>query len=59
VKVAATNREKKDAKLLDQATGQLLKAVKKQMLKKQGHVDHAKLRKSGYSERFLSKLAEA
>jgi hypothetical protein len=58
VKVDAAKREKSEAELLDQATGQLLKSVKQKMLKKQGRVDYAKLRKDGYSERFLARLEE-
>ncbi len=59
VKVTAVKREKSEAELLDQATGNLLRAVKRKMLKKQGRVDYGKLRKDGYSERFLAKLEEA
>lgn len=59
VKVAATKATKNEAELLDQATSSLLKAVKQKMLKKQGRVDYAKLRKDGYSDRFLAKLEEA
>jgi hypothetical protein len=59
VKVAAAKSEKSEAELLDQATGNLLRAVKQKMLKKQGHVDYPKLRKDGYSDRFLAKLEEA
>lgn len=44
---------------MDQAAGSLLRAVKGKMLKKQGRVDYAKLRKDGYSDRFLAKLEEA
>jgi hypothetical protein len=57
VKVDAAKKEKDTADLLDQATGQLLKAIKQKMRKKQGRVDYAKLRKEGYSERFLARLA--
>ena len=42
--------------MLDQATGQMLRAIKQKMLKKQGRVDYSKLRKEGYSERFLTRL---
>jgi galactose-1-phosphate uridylyltransferase len=56
VKVDATKYVKSESELLDQATGQLLRAVKQQMRKKQGRVDCAKLRKDGYSERFLARL---
>jgi hypothetical protein len=59
VKAAATKAAKSEAELLDFSTGSLLKAIKQKMLKKQGRVDHAKLRKDGYSDRFLAKLEEA
>ena len=59
VKVTATKAIKNDGELLDQATNSLLKAVKQKMLKKQGRVDYAKLRKDGYSDRFLGKLEGA
>jgi hypothetical protein len=59
VKVETAKKEKSEAELLDQATGQLLKAIKQKMLKKQGRVDYSKLRKDGYSERFLAKIEEA
>jgi hypothetical protein len=59
VKVAATKATKSEAELLDKGTGSLLKAIKQKMLKKQGRVDLAKLRKDGYSDRFLAKLEEA
>jgi hypothetical protein len=59
VKVAAAKSEKSESQLLDQATGNLLRAVKDKMLKKQSRVDYTKLRKDGYSDRFLAKLEEA
>ena len=59
VKAAAAKSQKGEAELLDQATGNLLRAVKQRMLKKQGRVDYARLRKDGYSDRFLAKLEEA
>jgi hypothetical protein len=59
MKVAATKATKSEAELLDKATGSLLKAIKQKMLKKHGRVDSAKLRKDGYSDRFLAKLEEA
>lgn len=59
MKVAAAKSEKSEAQLLDQATGNLLRAVKQKMLKKQRSVDYGKLRKDGYSDRFLAKLEEA
>ncbi len=59
VKVKAAKATKSDGELLDQATNSLLKAVKQKMLKKQDRVDYPKLRKDGYSDRFLAKLEEA
>ena len=59
MKVVAAKSEKNEAQLLDQATGNLLRAVKQKMLKKQSRVDYGKLRKDGYSGRFLAKLEEA
>ena len=59
VKVTAAKATKSDGKLVDQATTSLLKAVKQKMVKKQARVDYAKLRKDGYSDRFLAKLEGA
>ena len=59
VKATATKAGKSDGELLDQATSSLLKAVKQKMLKKHSRVDYAKLRKDGYSDRFLAKLETA
>jgi hypothetical protein len=59
VKAAAVKSSKSEARLLDQATGNLLRAVKQKMAKKQGGVDYGKLRKDGYCDRFLAKLEEA
>lgn len=59
MKVSGAKATKSDGALLDQATTSLLKAVKQKMLKKQGRVDYAKLRKDGYSDRFLAKLEGA
>jgi hypothetical protein len=56
VKVEAARKGKSEAELLDQATRQLLRAVKQRLRNKQGRVDYAKLRKDGYSERFLARL---
>jgi len=59
VKTAVGKKTKSEAKLLDQATSQLLKAVKQKMSKKHGCIDYGKLRKDGYSERFLERLENA
>ncbi|MDQ6630841.1 MAG: hypothetical protein M3Y82_03680 [Verrucomicrobiota bacterium] len=59
MKVTATKSQKSEAALLNQATNNLLRAVKQKMVKKQSRVDYAKLRKEGYSDRFLAKLEES
>ena len=59
VKSSAGQKSKVEAELLERATKQLLRAAKQKMLKKQGGVDYGKLRKDGYSERFLDKLENA
>ena len=59
MKVKAAKATKSDGELSDQATNSLLKAVKQKMLKKQGRVDYVKLRRDGYSDRFLAKLEGA
>ena len=59
MKVSAAKKAKSEAELLDQATGNLLRAVKQKMVKKHGRVDYGKLRKSGYSDRFLARVEEA
>ncbi len=59
MKASAAKKEKTNGELLDQGTNNLLRAVKEKMVKKQGHVDLAKLRKDGYSDRFLDKLERA
>jgi hypothetical protein len=58
VKSAGAKSKKSEAELLDHATNNLLRAVKEKMLKKQGRVDYGKLRKEGYSDRFLNKLED-
>ena len=59
VKATTKSRTKSEAQVLDQATNNLLRALKKDMVKKDGRVDSAKLRKDGYSDRLLAKLEEA
>jgi len=58
VKATSKRRGKSEVELLDHATGNLLRALKRDMLKKEGSVDRQKLRKEGYSERLLTKLDE-
>ena len=59
MKVKAKRRAKSEAEVLDSATNNLLRAVKQDMLKKDGRVDFEKLRKDGYSDRLLAKLEQA
>jgi hypothetical protein len=59
VKTTAKRRVKSEAELLDHATSNLMRALKRDMLKKNGRIDYEKLRKEGYSERLLAKLGQA
>ncbi len=59
VKATAKRRAKSEAELLDHAAGNLMRALKRDMLKKDGRIDYEKLRKEGYSERLLAKLEQA
>jgi len=59
VKVTTKRRARSEAELLDHATNNLLRALKSDMLKKEGRVDRDKLRKDGYSDRLLDRLEQA
>jgi len=59
VKTAAKRRPKSEADVLDRATKNLARAIKQDMIKKDGRVDYDKLRRVGYSERLLEKLQRA
>ena len=59
VKTTAKRRAKSETELLDQATNNLARALKRDTLKKNGRIDYDKLRKEGYSERLLAKLERA
>jgi hypothetical protein len=59
VKTTAKRRARSDAELLDHAATNLMRALKRDMLKKDGRIDYEKLRKEGYSERLLAKLEQA
>jgi len=59
VKVAAQKKQKSEAELLDHANNNLLRALKQDMLQKEGRVNSEKLRKDGYSERIIAKLENA
>jgi hypothetical protein len=58
MKVTGTQRQRSEAELLDHATDNLLRALKRDMLKTEGRVDCQLLRKKGHSKRLLTKLAE-
>ena len=59
VKVRTQKREATEAELLDHGTENLLKAVKRKMVKDGGKVEYDRLRKEGYSDRFLARLEKA
>ena len=59
MKATIKRRAKSEAQLLDHATNNLLRALKRDMLKKDGRVDRDKLRKEGYSDRLLARLEQA
>lgn len=59
VKATTKRQTKTEAELLDHATNNLLRAVKQKILKKEGRVDYDKLRRDGYSDRLLTRLAMA
>jgi len=59
VKATTKRHAKSEAELLDQATNNLLRGLKRDMQKKDGRVDYDKLRKDGYSDRLLTKLEQA
>lgn len=58
VKATMKRQTKTEAELLDHATGNLLRALKQDMQKKEGRVNYDKLRKEGYSDRLLARLEE-
>jgi len=59
VKATTKRRVKSEAEVLDHATNNLLQALKRDMVKKEGRVDSDKLRKDGFSDRLLAKLEQA
>lgn len=59
VKATTKSRTKSEAQVLDHATNNLMRALKKDMVKKEGRVDSTKLRKDGYSDRLVAKLEAA
>jgi hypothetical protein len=59
VKATTKRHSKSEAELLDHATNNLLRGLKRDMQKKDGRVNYDKLRKDGYSDRLLTKLEQA
>jgi hypothetical protein len=59
VKTRAKRRTKSEAEILDRATENLARALKQDMVKRNGRIDYEKLRKEGYSERLLEKFKKA
>jgi hypothetical protein len=53
------NKKKSEAELLDQATSQLLRAVKAKAVKSGKPLRKSQLLEQGYSERFVAKVEEA
>lgn len=50
---------KSEAKSLDYAIDDLVKALKRDLQKKYGRVDYTRLRKDGFSDKLLSRLRQA
>ena len=59
VKGTTKRLTKSEAELLDHATNNLLRALKRDMVNKDGRVDREKLRQDGYSDRLLARLEQA
>jgi len=59
VKATTKSQEKSEAALLDNATNNLGRTLKRDMLKKYGRIDRSKLRKDGYSDVLLNRPAQA
>ena len=57
--VTPKRKEKAAVNLVDRATNNLLKALKKDMVRKEGGVNPSKLRKEGYSDRLIARLEDA
>jgi hypothetical protein len=59
VPIIKQTKNKSEADLLDQATSQLMKAVKAKAAKSGKPLRKAELLKQGYSERFIAKVEAA
>jgi len=58
VKATTKRHAKSEAELLDHATNNLLRGLKRHIQKKIGRVDYDELRKKGYSDRLLNQLEQ-
>ena len=56
MKVGLKYQTKAKSDSLDNAIGELVKTIKRDLLKKHGRVNYAELRKSGYSNILLTRL---
>jgi hypothetical protein len=52
-------KTKSDEKVVEHATNNLLKALKEDMVRKEGRVNSEKLRKDGYSDRLIARLEDS
>ena len=59
MKATRKREAKSEAELVDHATNNLLRGLKRDMQKKDGRVNYDKLRKDGYSDRLLARLEQA
>ena len=56
MKTASKRRAKSEAELLDHAANNLARALKRDMLKKNGRIDYEKLRKEWLQRAFAGKI---
>jgi hypothetical protein len=56
--IAPANKKKKYSRVSLEAADRLLKAVKEKLLRKNGRIDYAALRRDGYSEELIARLKE-
>jgi hypothetical protein len=59
MQVGNKNPTKSETQTLDSAISTLVKGLKRDLLKKHGRVNYAKLRKDGFSEMLLSRLQQS
>jgi len=56
--IAPPSRKKKYSRVSLEAGDRLLKAAKEKLLKQNGKIDYAALRRRGYSETLIARLRE-